>query len=341
MLSIIIINYNTFQLTLNCIRSIVETTEIEYEILLIDNNSKECNPQLFLDFFPLLRLMELKENVGFARANNIGMKNAKGDYILLLNSDTIVQRNTINETVGFLKENKSVDIIGCKSVLENGITQKTVYEYYDETSLIPSLKYLFKHNTIIQTLLGQVAKRRKSSTSRKKMVARGEDKACDENYQHEKKRIGFLMGVFLLFKRSVYENTKGFDPDFFMYHEEKEWFLNRLRNYNIMYYPKASIIHYHGKSDVYNKMNLQHHVSDYLFWYKMGYAQFSFFILYNLIEIPSRILLGTITMDRFHFKNLAVILKSLSYIGDIIRYPNKYGSRKEMLKIKYLKKNQL
>jgi GT2 family glycosyltransferase len=339
MLSIIIINYNTFQLTLSCIRSIVETTEVEHEILLIDNNSKECDPKLFLKFFPTLRLIELKENVGFGRANNVGMKNAQGDFILLLNSDTIVQRNTINETVDFLKKNENVDIIGCKSVLENGTTQETVYQCHDETNLIPALKYLVKHNTIIQTLLKHAAKRRKSS--RGKTVAGEDANFFNENYNNGKKRIGFLMGVFLLFRRSVFENTKGFDPDFFMYHEEKEWFLNRLKNYNIAYYTKASIIHFHGKSDVYNKMNLQHHVSDYLFWYKMGYAQFSFFILYNLLEIPSKIFVGAVTMNRFHFKNLNIILKSLLYVGDIVRYPNKYGSRKEMLKIKYLKKNRL
>src|SRR5207249_1191548 len=102
------------------------------------------------------------------------------------------------------------------------------------------------------------------------------------------KRIGALNGVFLLVKRSVYIESKGFDPDFFMYDEETNWFLKRLRNYNVVFYPNASIMHFYGKSNVYNKMNLQHHVSQYLFWYKISWAHYILFFLYNLVDIPCK-----------------------------------------------------
>ena len=90
-LSIIIVNYNTFDLTCNCIRSIQDTTSIGHEIILIDNNSKDRSSEEFLKLFPGIRLFTLSENVGFGRANNYGMERAIGKYILLLNSDTGIQ----------------------------------------------------------------------------------------------------------------------------------------------------------------------------------------------------------------------------------------------------------
>ncbi|HUS02661.1 MAG TPA: glycosyltransferase, partial [Chitinophagaceae bacterium] len=93
-LSIIIINYNTFQLTCNCIRSIKEKlVDLTYEIILVDNDSSECDPNLFLKEFPDTRLIISAENTGFTGGNNIGIAKATGQYILLLNSDTELINN--------------------------------------------------------------------------------------------------------------------------------------------------------------------------------------------------------------------------------------------------------
>jgi GT2 family glycosyltransferase len=158
------------------------------------------------------------------------------------------------------------------------------------------------------------------------------------NY-YQGKRIGALVGVFLLLKRSVYLDSKGFDPDFFMYDEEMDWFLNRLRKYNIVYYPDVFIFHFFGKSDVYKKMSLQHRVSQYLFWYKMSVPHFLLFILYNIVEIPSKAIISIVTLNNKHLSEIPYIFKAFPYaLFDIPRYSNKYGSRKNMLKLKSLKK---
>ncbi|MFN3315581.1 MAG: glycosyltransferase, partial [Raineya sp.] len=84
MLSIIIINYNTFSLTCKCIESILQYTQgVSYEIILVDNASTECDADKFLEFFPQITLIKSPENVGFARGNNLGLQYAKGEYILL------------------------------------------------------------------------------------------------------------------------------------------------------------------------------------------------------------------------------------------------------------------
>jgi GT2 family glycosyltransferase len=96
-LSVIIINYNTFRLTSNCIRSLREKlTGVEYEIILIDNASTECDPELFSEKFPFIRLIKSKENTGFTGGNNLGVAAAQGKYLLLLNSDTELINNAPN-----------------------------------------------------------------------------------------------------------------------------------------------------------------------------------------------------------------------------------------------------
>ncbi len=347
LVTIIIINYNTFQLTCDCIRSIMESTKIEHEIILIDNNSKECSPENFKNQFPDLRIFALKENVGFGRANNLGVREAKGKYILLLNSDTLVKQNTIDETVGYLEANTGIDILGCRVETNGGVTQRTVYEYKGELNFFRSIVFFIKRNSIMKEIIAVVFRLRQKS--KKRMPSAGDASGGDSptsnnitpNY-HYGKRIGALVGVFLLLKKSVFLESKGFDPDFFMYHEELDWFLKRLRKYKIVYYPNVHIIHFYGKSDVYRKMNLQLHVSHYLFWYKMSTAHFVIYLLYNVVEIPSRAFMSLITFNKKYIEEVPVIFKGFPYaLFDVIRYSNKYGSRRQMLKLKSLKRRGL
>ena len=350
LLSIIIINYNTFQLTCECIRSIRETTHVAHEIILVDNNSKECTPQRFLESFPDIKLIALQENVGFGRANNRGVEEASGKYVLLLNSDTLVHERTLDDTVGYLEENPQVDILGCKVFTNGGAIQRTVYEYKGELGFLTAAVFFVKRNSIMKELIriGFNAWQKRKQKTNGHLVA-GSQSAEEikteikltPNY-HNGKRIGALNGVFLLLKRSVYLESKGFDPDFFMYDEETNWFLKRLRKYNAVYYPHGSIMHFYGKSNVYNKMNLQHHVSQYLFWYKISVLHYLMFILYNFIEIPSKTLVSLFKWDKNLLSEVPTMFKALPYVFfDIPRYSNNYGARKEMLKLRSLRKKGL
>lgn len=350
LLSVIIINYNTFQLTCDCIRSIKATAQVEHEIILVDNNSKECAPEKFLELFPDVKLIALKENVGFGRANNRGVKEAQGKYVLLLNSDTLVHQNTLDETVGYLESHPQIDILGCKVFTNGGAVQKTVYEYKGELSIFGTVIFFIKRNAVMKELirLGVNAwhKRKAKANDHATEISKGEAELKTQveptpNYENGK-RIGALNGVFLLLKRSVFNESKGFDPDFFMYDEETNWFLKRLRKYNAVYYPYASIMHFYGKSNVYNAMNLQHHVSQYLFWYKISAAHFVLFFLYNLVDIPCKSLVSLVKRDKSLFSEVPTMFKAFPYaLFDIPRYSNHYGGRKEMLKLKSLRKKGL
>src|SRR4051812_12404319 len=98
--SIIIVNYNTFELTSDCIRSVIAfTIGLEYEIILVDNASTECAPEEFLKEFPAVQLVKSETNGGFAYGNNLGIQHASGTRILLLNSDTALTEDSISKSV--------------------------------------------------------------------------------------------------------------------------------------------------------------------------------------------------------------------------------------------------
>jgi GT2 family glycosyltransferase len=227
--------------------------------------------------------------------------------------------------------------------------QRTVYEYQGELSLFRSVVFFIKRNSIIKEVIRigynawQKKKRSKNGLVQATQPGMEIKKEIElkPNY-HNGKRIGALNGVFLLLKKNVFEESKGFDPDFFMYDEETNWFLKRLRPYNVVYYPGASIVHFYGKSNVYNQMSLQHHVSQYLFWYKISFAHFLLFFLYNVVDIPCKTLIGLVKRDKGLLGEVPVMFKAFPYaLLDIPRYPPGYGARKDMLKLKTLRKRGL
>ena len=119
-LSIIIVNYNTFDLTATCIDSIYTSkTTHTYEIILVDNASTERNPLDFCQKYPKLILIQNKENQGFGRANNTGMEKARGEHILLLNSDTELSETVLEKALTTLKKEQA-DLYSCAQFLEDG-----------------------------------------------------------------------------------------------------------------------------------------------------------------------------------------------------------------------------
>src|ERR1700756_1714891 len=103
--SIIIVNYNTFDLTCKCISTVIQCTKgIFYEIILVDNASVECDADLFLQKFPTIRLIKSTTNLGFTGGNNLGIENSGGKYILLLNSDTELTEDSISKCYDLIRK---------------------------------------------------------------------------------------------------------------------------------------------------------------------------------------------------------------------------------------------
>jgi GT2 family glycosyltransferase len=320
-LSIIIINFNTPELSLACIESIKQfTTEIDYEIILVDNAPKENFKSKFEECHSNLKYIHSKENIGFGRANNLGMEIAKGAYFLLLNSDTLLFNNSIKQCLEFLEleQSQKIGLIGCKLLNEDGTYQASFYPFQQNT-----LWNYFKSNNPILFKLLKI------------------QEAYNEN--NEIRKVGDVSGAFMLLRRSVYNEVKGFDPDFFLYCEETDWCRNRIvKQFDIYYYPNSAIIHLGGKSAPKKLMYFQSQLSLALFWYKKGVISYFFYFLISWLNGFCFLLILPFSNKKskehslFYLKGLFKILPYLFH--DIPQYKRAFNSRKESLVIKDAKK---
>jgi len=240
--SVIILNYNTFALTSNCIRSVItQTKAVEYEIILVDNASVECDAAIFLQEFPQIKLVKNPVNSGFADGNNKGIEAATGDYILLLNSDTILQEDSISKSLQYLSSKENVGVMGCRMVYPDGKFQYTArrfrsigWELLDLFRFIPSLMPYKKR---ARTMLG-------------KYFRHDESMECD-----------WVNGAFFLFLRNVVEQLPGkkLDDRFFMYGEDQLWCEQiKTLGYKIYFTPDTTIVHINsGSTDLSKQLKLR------------------------------------------------------------------------------------
>ncbi len=256
-ISIIIVNYKTPGLLLRCIESIKRTIahSVSYEVIVVDNASNDSSEAQIISQFPDTIWINKKENDGFGRANNVGIKASKGKYLLLLNSDMVLAENTVEACLTEIEKSKTIGVLGCKLLNDDGSIQKSLYYYVaDYTELLNT-------NIIYEYIV-------KSKPTKIKAV----------------------MGAFMLIPRSVIEDCGMFDPDFFMYSEELEW-CNRIahKGYEISYNGDVLAYHKHAGSSTDSVWVMrQKYLSNALLFYKIrGIAGY---ILYHLL-----FLLNTVT----------------------------------------------
>lgn len=229
-LSILIVNYNTYQLTADCIRSVQSSeTKYSYEIILIDNNSTDGSVEKLREEFPEVVLIANQENTGFAKANNQGMEIAKGRYVLLLNSDTIVQQDTVQVMLDFMEEHPRVGASGCKVILPNGSLDKACKRGFPTPSA--SFYYAFGFSKLFP------------------------DNPRFNQYQlghldpDQETPVDCLVGAFMLVRQEAIAKIGGLDETFFMYGEDIDWcYRIKEAGWDIHYYPQTTIIHYKGGS---------------------------------------------------------------------------------------------
>jgi GT2 family glycosyltransferase len=313
-LSIIIINFNTFQLTVDCIRSIQKNiTSINYEIIVVDNAPKEDYQKAFCNLFPSLIYLRSDENIGFGRANNLGVTKANGKYILFINSDTLVLDNSLELCYQFMESDSAeeIGVLGCRLMNEDLSFQPSFYPFRRNSIG----NYLLSNNYLINKLF-RVNERFKET--------------------NDLIEVGDVSGAFMFMRKKVIEDVGGFDPDFFLYCEETEWCRERIsKQYKIVYYPTAAIIHLGGKSAPKEPMYIQSKLSLALLWYKKGWISYCLYLLFSHVNLLSHLLLLPFVQQASK-KNILNELKSsfkiIPYLfSDVIKYQRGFGSRKESL----------
>lgn len=229
--SVVIINYNTFRLTSSCIRSVLQHTRgLDFEIILVDNASSECDPLLFLREFPDIILVRNTENTGFARGNNTGIEKAKGEIILLLNSDTELTENSVLTCYNELKAQEKTAVITCRLVYPDRTVQRQCERFPLPGPAFLELSRLFK-------LLPK--------SVREEMLL-GSFFPCDRPIHPD-----WVWGAFFMFRKKALDTIPGqkLSERFFMYCEDMEWCkIFRNAGWDIFFTPSTSVIHHVGSS---------------------------------------------------------------------------------------------
>ncbi len=267
-LSIVIVNFNTKELTLNCIDSIKSfTRNIKYEVILVENSTKDeiqkCEG---------VKILRNKENVGYSKANNQGIKTATGRYTLLLNSDTLIQDNVLGEMVNWLDENEKIGVATCTLKNEDGSVQGT-------GGYFPTLTRVFSWMTI-QDLLFVDKIIKPFHPSKEKSFAKNDD------FYKKEKELDWVTGAFMMIRTKVIDEVGGLDEGYFMYTEDTDFcFRAKQHGWKVIYNPKWSITHFGGKSSTTREFPIISEYKGVKTFYKKHYPAWQFPILRLLLKI--------------------------------------------------------
>lgn len=256
-LSIIIVNYCTYDLTKQAIESVINKDHpFSYKIYAVDNASTDGSLEnLQNDFLKesengLIKFIANKENKGFAHANNLAMKQISSKYVLLLNSDTVIVDDCLERCITYMETNEAVGALGCKVVLPDGTLDKACRRSF------PDFNVSFYRMTGLSRIF-----------PKSKRFGRYNLTYLDENETYE---VDCLVGAFMLVRSAVIGDVGHLDETFFMYGEDIDWcYRIKAAGWKIMYYSDAKIVHYKGSSSKQkNKVIYEFYRAMYIFYNK-------------------------------------------------------------------------
>lgn len=227
-LSVVILTFNAKNLLRQCLASVLASqTSFRLEIIVADNGSTDGAVEMVKTEFPEVKLIENRQNLGFSAGNNIGIKQAIGRYILLLNPDTTVRSDTFDLCIKKMDKDQTIGILGCKVLLPNG-------------------------------KLHEACRRRFPNSANAFLRLFGLRKFSSYNYQNvpvdQELEVDSVTGAFLMIRRSAMETVGLLDEQFFMYGEDLDWCWRAKEAGNkVIYYPAAEITHYLYGSSKYVK----------------------------------------------------------------------------------------
>jgi len=248
-ISVIIVSFNTSDITLNCIKSVIAdkglsfdltkpdpSEKIPAEIIVVDNNSQD-NTLKKLRRFPFVKIIKNKDNRGFAKANNQGIKQATGNYLLLLNSDTIILHSAISQSLTWLSSHP--EAAACTAQLLN--KDQTIQA---SGGYFPNLLNVFTWSTGLDDLplINKIIHPLHPHTP---------EFYTRDNFFLKDHPQDWITGAFILFRKSATTQNPGFDENYFMYGEEVEWLYRIKKDHpsmQIWYLVGPQIIHLGGAS---------------------------------------------------------------------------------------------
>ena len=226
-LSIIIVNWNVRDLLRDCLRSIdVGRGALSVEVIVVDSASADDSVAMMRDQFSWVRLIPCDENVGFPRGNNIGLAEASGMHLLLLNPDTVILEDALPKMVAYLQAHSDVGALGPQLLNPDGSIQSSRRRF-------PTAATGFLESTWLEGLAPGVLRRYYA-------LDLPDDAMAD---------VDWLMGACIMVPRAIYEEIGGLDEGYYMYSEELDW-CRRIKatGRRVVYFPAAQVTHHVGKS---------------------------------------------------------------------------------------------
>jgi len=236
-LSVIIVNYNVRYFLENCLNSVFKASkEIDIEVIVVDNNSVDSSIRMIEEKFPEVQLIINQENVGFSKANNQALKIAKGNYVLLLNPDTVVEENTFSKCIDYFENHPNVGGIGVKMFDGKGV-------FLPESKRgLPTPKVAFYKISGLSSIF-----------PKSKIFGRYHLGYLPNDESHE---VEILSGAFMMIRRKALNEIGYLDEEFFMYGEDIDLSYRIIKaGYKNVYLSDTSIIHYKGESTKKSSIN--------------------------------------------------------------------------------------
>lgn len=255
-LSIIIVNWNTRDLLLQCLGSIYQTIEgIEMDVFVVDNGSLDGSITAAQERFPEVKLIQNEMNLGFARANNQALRIAMGKYLLLLNPDTQVKKEAIDRLISFMDTHPEAGGAGGQLLNADGSKQNSIANF-------PSLVTELFNKSLLRWLFPKAFPGK------------------ERNYP-EPIEVDSVIGACMIVKRGVVEQVGLLDEDYFLFLEETDWcYRIQEAGWKIYHIPQSEIYHFQGKGAELEKRKakIEYYRSRYLF-FKKNRGNLQWFIL--------------------------------------------------------------
>ncbi|TRW24803.1 glycosyltransferase family 2 protein [Flavobacterium zepuense] len=258
-LSVIILNYNVRYFLEQCVLSVKSALQgIDGEIIVVDNNSADDSCAMMRERFPDVQLIQNNENTGFPKGNNIGVAAAKGEFICILNPDTVVAEDTFTKALEFAKGKEKLGVIGAKLIDGRG-------------KFLPESKMGVPTPWVAITKIARLYRFFPNTPLFNKCYAMHIGK-------NQTAEVDIIVGAFMIMKRSVYDEVGGFDENYFMYIEDIDLSYTILEKGMANYYfPQTAVIHYKGESTVKDGTYMKRFKNGMQLFYKKHFSNSIFF----------------------------------------------------------------
>jgi GT2 family glycosyltransferase len=260
-LLVLIVSWNTRDLLRDCLRSFQPAAHPEWDVLVVDNASTDDSVAMVRSEFPAVRLIENAANVGYARANNQGLRTSRAPYALLLNSDTRATADAIQGLIAFLESHPDAGAVGPRLLRSDGTAQPFAF------GGDPTLFYLLRRGAL-------------------RVIA---GRSLHDWASERTQSVDWVSGACLMVRRTAFEQVGLLDEDFFMYFEDNDWCLRlRRAGWKNYYHPTQAIVHLGGQSLARNPQAQSSYEASLRHFYRKHYGPVAEQVLRLLLPVYAR-----------------------------------------------------